>query len=114
MNERMDRYCSELPAGSIAAQLGEAVAAEGARLVVTAEPGAGKSTLLPLVMMQALPDGKILMLEPRRLAARQIADRMAHMLGEKTGETVGCRVRFETKVSARTRVEVITEGMSPP
>lgn len=111
MKERMGRYCSELPAGSIAAQLGEAVAAEGARLVVTAEPGAGKSTLLPLVMMQALPDGKILMLEPRRLAARQIADRMAHMLGEKTGETVGCRVRFETKVSARTRVEVITEGI---
>ena len=81
------------------------------RLVVTAPPGAGKSTLLPLALLESLPEGKILMLEPRRLAARQVASRMASMLGQQTGETVGYRVRFDTRVSSRTRIEVITEGI---
>lgn len=82
-------------------------------MVVTAPPGAGKSTLLPLTLLQALPPegGKILMLEPRRLAARQIAERMAHMIGEKVGQTVGYRVRFETCISSHTRIEVLTEGI---
>lgn len=80
-------------------------------VVVTAPPGAGKSTVLPLTILEGLPDGKVLMLEPRRLAARQVAERMAWLLGEKVGETVGYRVRFESRVSARTRVEVITEGI---
>jgi ATP-dependent helicase HrpB len=81
-------------------------------LVITAPPGAGKSTLLPLTILSSLGDGeKILMLEPRRLAARQIAERMAQILGETVGETVGYRVRFESKVSKRTRIEVLTEGI---
>ncbi|MBO4664531.1 MAG: ATP-dependent helicase HrpB [Bacteroidaceae bacterium] len=81
-------------------------------LVVTAPPGAGKSTLLPITILQGMADdGKILMLEPRRLAARQIAERMAHLIGEKCGDTIGYRVRFENKVSDNTRIEVLTEGI---
>lgn len=80
-------------------------------VVVTAPPGAGKSTLLPLAIAQHLTEGKILVLEPRRLAARQIAERMAWMLGEAVGGFVGYRMRFETKVSRQTRIEVITEGV---
>ena len=79
--------------------------------VVTAPPGAGKSTLLPLTILDALPEGKVVMLEPRRVAARQIAERMAWMLGEPVGKTVGYRMRFEQCVSAGTRVEVVTEGV---
>jgi ATP-dependent helicase HrpB len=78
--------------------------------VVTAPPGAGKSTLLPLTILEGV-EGKVLMLEPRRVAARQIAERMAWMLGEPVGRTVGYRMRFEQKVSADTRVEVLTEGV---
>lgn len=86
-------------------------------LVITAAPGAGKSTLLPLTILKGLDSsqpqskGKILMLEPRRLAARQIAERLAWMLGEPVGQTVGYRVRFENKISSRTRIEVLTEGI---
>ncbi|MDE5586138.1 MAG: ATP-dependent helicase HrpB [Muribaculaceae bacterium] len=80
-------------------------------LVVTAPPGAGKSTLLPLALLESIPKGKILMLEPRRIAARQVAERMADMLDEKTGNTVGYRVRFDTCISESTRIEVITEGI---
>lgn len=81
------------------------------RLVVTAPPGAGKSTLLPLTMLEALPEGRIIMLEPRRLAAKQVAGRMAAMLGEPTGKTVGYRMRFESRVSDSTRILVVTEGI---
>lgn len=85
---------------------------DNASLVVTAPPGAGKSTLLPLTILESLKDGgKILMLEPRRLATRQIAERMAELLGERVGQTVGYRVRFESCVSEDTRVEVVTEGI---
>lgn len=81
--------------------------------VLVADPGAGKTTRVPLALLDAdwRGDGKILVLEPRRLAARAAARRMASDLGEKTGETVGYRVRMETKVSAKTRIEVITEGV---
>lgn len=99
-----------LPVASIAGEVNESLEAVH-RLVVTAPPGAGKSTLLPLSMLEEMPKGKILMLEPRRLAARQVAARMASMLGETCGQTVGYRVRFETRVSAETRIEVITEGI---
>ena len=78
--------------------------------VVTAPPGAGKSTLLPLTILEAVP-GKVLMLEPRRVAARQIAERMAWMLGEPVGQTVGYRMRFDHCVSSGTRIEVLTEGV---
>ena len=80
-------------------------------MVVTAPPGAGKSTLLPLTILDALPEGKVVMLEPRRVAARQIAERMAWILGEPVGRTVGYRMRFEHCVSAGTRIEVLTEGV---
>ena len=84
---------------------------ERGSVVVTAPPGAGKSTLLPLTILESLPEGKIVMLEPRRVAARQIAERMAWMLGEPVGRTVGYRMRFEQCVSAGTRIEVVTEGI---
>ncbi|MDE5902733.1 MAG: ATP-dependent helicase HrpB [Muribaculaceae bacterium] len=99
-----------LPVAAIADAAIEALE-EKPRLVVTAPPGAGKSTLLPLALLEGLPEGKILMLEPRRLAARQVASRMAAMLGQAVGETVGYRVRFDTRISSRTRIEVITEGI---
>ena len=99
-----------LPASLIAGRLNRELARSGT-VVVTAPPGAGKSTLLPLTIMAGFGGGKILMLEPRRLAARQIAERMAHTLGEAVGHTVGYRVRFESKVSAATCVEVLTEGI---
>ena len=77
---------------------------------MTAPPGAGKSTLLPLSILEGV-EGKVLMLEPRRVAARQIAERMAYMLGEPVGRTVGYRMRFEHCVEASTRIEVMTEGV---
>ena len=82
-------------------------------LIVNAPPGAGKSTLLPLVFLGQswLKGQKIIMLEPRRLAARSIAERMANLLGEKVGQTVGYRIRFENRTSEETQIEVITEGI---
>ena len=100
---------SHLPAFSIAEEVNSTLK-ENSSVVITAPPGAGKSTVLPLTIMEGLK-GKGLVLEPRRLAARQIAERMASLLGENVGETVGYRMRFETKVSASTRLEVITEGI---
>lgn len=80
-------------------------------IVLTAPPGAGKSTLLPLTVLDAVEEGRVVVVEPRRIAAIQIAERMSAMIGETVGNTVGYRVRFDTKVSASTRVEVITEGI---
>lgn len=82
-------------------------------LIVKAPPGAGKSTLLPLALLNApwLKGKKILMLEPRRLAAKSIATRMADLVGEKVGETIGYRIRFENKVGKSTKLEVLTEGI---
>lgn len=99
-----------LPAAEIAEQV-NTLLIDHNRLIITAPPGAGKSTLLPLTMLEGLTEGRIIMLEPRRLAARQVAQRMAELLGEEVGETVGYRVRFDSKVSERTRIEVLTEGM---
>ena len=102
---------AHLPAADIAYRVNDVLKQRNA-LVVTAPPGAGKSTLLPLTMMAGgLADGKIVMLEPRRLAARQVAERMASILSERVGQTVGYRVRFESRVSAETRIEVVTEGV---
>jgi ATP-dependent helicase HrpB len=82
-------------------------------LILQAPPGAGKSTILPLQLLQEpwLDGKKILMLEPRRLAARSVAIRMADLLQEEIGASVGYRVRFESIVSAQTRIEVVTEGI---
>ncbi len=81
--------------------------------VLVAPPGAGKTTLVPLRLLDApwLAGGKIIVLEPRRLAARAAAERMAKTLGEQVGQTVGYRVRLQSKVSASTRIEVVTEGV---
>lgn len=85
----------------------------GNTLIVKAPPGAGKSTLLPLALLGSLwlEGKKILMLEPRRLAAKTIANRMADLLNEKVGESVGYRIRFESKISSNTKIEVVTEGI---
>ncbi|MBR1214961.1 ATP-dependent helicase HrpB [Bradyrhizobium sp. JYMT SZCCT0180] len=81
--------------------------------VLVAPPGAGKTTRVPLALLDApwLKGKKIIMLEPRRIAARASAERMARTLGERAGETVGYRVRFGSKISRATRIEVVTEGI---
>ena len=106
-----DDGCLSLPAAKIAGSVCSLLSERGC-VVVTAPPGAGKSTYLPLAILDSIPDGgKVLMLEPRRIAARQVAERMAWLLGEKVGESVGYRVRFESRVSPATRIEVLTEGI---
>jgi len=81
--------------------------------VLVAPPGAGKTTVTPLALLGEswVAGGKLIVLEPRRVAARAAAERMAWTLGEKVGDTVGYRVRLASRVSARTRVEVVTEGV---
>ena len=102
-----------LPAYAIADEVNRKLQ-EHNRLIITAEPGAGKSTLLPLTILKGFPnEGKIILLEPRRIAAKQIAERMADLLHEKVGETVGYQVRFENCTSAQTRIVVMTEGILP-
>ena len=85
----------------------------GSAAVLVAPPGAGKTTVVPLELLAEpwVADGKIIVLEPRRLAARAAAERMAATLGEAVGRTVGFRVRMQSKVSAATRIEVVTEGV---
>nr|WP_204347505.1 ATP-dependent helicase HrpB [Rhizobium laguerreae] len=83
------------------------------RAVLSAPPGAGKTTLVPLYLLDKAwrGDGKIILLEPRRLAARAAASRMASLIGEQVGETVGYRMRLDNRISAATRIEVVTEGV---
>ncbi|MFA3916434.1 ATP-dependent helicase HrpB [Ruegeria hyattellae] len=82
------------------------------RAVLQAPPGAGKTTRVPLAMLEdGLTEGRIIMLEPRRLATRAAAERMAETLGERVGETVGYRIRGEAKTGPQTRIEVVTEGI---
>ncbi|HEY5719919.1 MAG TPA: ATP-dependent helicase HrpB, partial [Gammaproteobacteria bacterium] len=101
-----------LPVGGVLGEL-ERVLGERQVAVLEAPPGAGKTTLAPLALREAawLDGQRILLLEPRRLAARAAAERMAALLGEAVGQTVGYRVRLESRVSAATRVEVVTEGI---
>ena len=112
MTERLQKELLTLPVAEVVKPLNETLQSEKAA-IVTAAPGAGKSTLLPLTILDGMQDatGKIVVLEPRRVAARQIASRMAWLLGEHVGETVGYRIRFESKVSAKTRIVVVTEGV---
>jgi len=131
--DRLQKELAKLPVAAVAELLnetlltGKTVVQDGTRcgaittVIVTAAPGAGKSTVLPLTILHGLQEasqsglpvagGKIIVLEPRRVAARQIALRMAWLLGEAVGETVGYRIRFESKVSGKTRIEVVTEGV---
>jgi ATP-dependent helicase HrpB len=105
-------FDSPLPIDHVLSALTAALRASNAAVLV-APPGAGKTTRVPLVLVEEpwAKGGKILVLEPRRIAARAAADRMAKTLGERVGDTVGLRVRFGSKVSARTRIEVVTEGV---
>ena len=102
----------DFPVDQIIPQLSQALEKGPAALLV-AEPGAGKTTRVPLKLIDApwLKGQKIVMLEPRRLAARNAAHRMAETLGEEVGQTVGYTVRLERRVSAKTRIEVVTEGI---
>ncbi len=102
----------DLPVKEIISDVRQTLTSENT-LIVSAPPGAGKSTLLPLALMDEpwLTDRKILMLEPRRLAARMIAARMASLVDEEIGNTIGYRIRLETRVSKNTRIEVVTEGI---
>jgi ATP-dependent helicase HrpB len=102
----------DLPVKDVIPQIQKELSAANT-LIVKAPPGAGKSTLLPLALMNSpwLKGKKILMLEPRRLAAKTIANRMADLLGEKAGESIGYRIRFESKVTTQTKIEVLTEGI---
>lgn len=86
---------------------------QNARAILCAPPGAGKTTIVPLDLLGApwLGDRKIILLEPRRLAARASASRMASLLGEEPGGTVGYRMRLDNRISTRTRIEVVTEGV---
>ncbi len=101
-----------LPIDAALPELTSALAA-GPYAVLVAPPGAGKTTRVPLALLDApwRGDGKIVMLEPRRLAARAAARRMAETLGEEVGATVGYRVRLDAKVTKKTRIEVVTEGV---
>ena len=101
-----------LPVSAVLPDLAQALEKAQAAVLV-APPGAGKTTLAPLHLLDApfMGKGKIILVEPRRLAARASARRMAEILGESISETVGWRMRLDTKVSARTRIEVVTEGV---
>lgn len=107
-----DPFNIDLPVKEIIPQVSGQLATNNT-LIVNAPPGAGKSTLLPLALMNEtfLAGKKILMLEPRRLAAKTIAARMSDLLNDDLGQTVGYRIRFETRVSAKTKIEVVTEGI---
>src|SRR6185369_10293332 len=105
------RFSSPLPIDDALPGLTAALESRNAAVLV-APPGAGKTTRVPLVLAEEpWANGKILVLEPRRIAARAAADRMARTLAQGVGETVGLRVRFGSKVSAKTRIEVVTEGV---
>jgi ATP-dependent helicase HrpB len=105
-------FDTPLPIDAVLDDLAHALAGNNTAVLV-APPGAGKTTRVPLALLDAswIGNKKIIMLEPRRIAARASAERMAKTLGERVGETVGYRVRFGSKVSRATRIEVVTEGI---
>ncbi|PDS30238.1 ATP-dependent helicase HrpB [Rhizobium phaseoli] len=102
----------ELPVSHVLPAIGVALA-EQKRAVLSAPPGAGKTTLVPLYLLEQAwrGDGRIILLEPRRLAARAAASRMASLIGQQVGGTVGYRMRLDNRISAATRIEVVTEGV---
>ena len=108
----MTSFAAPLPIDDVLPTLRSALASH-TRAVLVAPPGAGKTTRAPLALLdESWAEGKrLILLEPRRLAARAAAARMAATLGEKVGETVGLRVRLTSLVSKRTRIEVVTEGV---
>ncbi|AMO55136.1 hypothetical protein GZ77_11840 [Endozoicomonas montiporae] len=100
----------ELPVSDVLAELSSTLKTQD-RVILQAPTGAGKTTLVPLHLLQQNPEGKILMLEPRRIAASSAATRMAELLHEPVGKTVGYRMQLENRTSRDTRVEVVTEGV---
>lgn len=108
----MTRSLPPLPIDEALPALRQALDRAG-RAVLQAPPGAGKTTRVPLALLDApwLSDGRIIMLEPRRIAARAAAGHMASLLGERVGDTVGYRIRMDRKVGPETRIEVVTEGI---
>ncbi len=101
----------KLPVSEILSELSDTLTRHD-RVILQAATGAGKTTLVPLHLLQSMePGGKILMLEPRRLAASAAATRMASIIGEPVGETVGYRMQLENRVGKKTRIEVVTEGI---
>lgn len=108
----MRDFSSPLPIDAVLGEICSALA-EQSRLVVVAPPGAGKTTRIPLRLLDEpwMAGKKLVLLEPRRLAARAAAEQMARTLNEKVGETVGLRIRMESRISSRTRIEVVTEGV---
>jgi ATP-dependent helicase HrpB len=104
-------FSPALPIHSVLPALQQALAVGSA--VLAAPPGSGKTTIVPLALLNEpwLAGKKILMLEPRRLAARAAASRMATLLGEQVGQSVGCHIRFDRRISPQTRIEVLTEGI---
>jgi ATP-dependent helicase HrpB len=103
---------TSLPIEDVIAPIRAALVA-GARLVIAAPPGAGKTTRVPLALLDSpwTEQGRLLLIEPRRIAARAAAERMATTLQERVGETVGLRARMDVRVGPRTRIEVLTEGV---
>ena len=108
----MRSFDTPLPIDAVLADLARTLVGQNAAVLV-APPGAGKTTRVPLALIDEpwAKGKKIIVLEPRRIAARASAERMAHTLGQRVGETVGYRVRFGSKVSRATRIEVVTEGI---
>ena len=108
----MGSASTPLPIEPLLPELIETLKQHG-RLVLQAPPGAGKTTRVPLALAQQLPwsSGKVLVLEPRRLAAKMAARQMARSLGEAVGDTVGYRVRLDSCVGPNTRVELLTDGL---
>ena len=100
---------SHLPAYELVTPLEEAVA--DSNVIIGAPPGAGKSTVLPLSLLKSSLKGKILLMQPRRVVVRNLADYLAGQLNENVGETVGYRIKGESKTSFATRLEIITEGV---
>jgi ATP-dependent helicase HrpB len=112
MSTPLSTAFTDLPIEQILSQVRGFLTSQN-KLVISATPGAGKSTLLPLALLHEpwLKGKKMLLLEPRRLAAASVAKRMAFLMGEKVGQTIGYRIRFESKIGANTRIEVVTEGI---
>src|SRR5690606_27674065 len=103
-------HLPELPVAEVLSDLADALDPNGAAVLI-APPGAGKTTLVPLMLLEALPAGRIILVEPRRIAARAAARRMASLLGEAVGQTVGYAVRFDSVSSDDTRILVVTDGV---
>ena len=102
----------ELPVAAVLPDVLTGLAPAGGSAVVVAQPGAGKTTLVPLALLDApWRTGRVLVIEPRRLAARAAATRLAALLGERVGERIGLRMRGDTRAGPRTRVEIVTDGV---